>query len=82
MDTLPRNFDTTYTDGSARVTLNGGSFKARDPEDDRLIAEFLAKNKVTKCPPSGLTGNEACRATNELVAKKRREFRKKTKAAK
>lgn len=76
MDNLTRNFDTTFTDRAKRVTLNGGFTKPRDEEDDKLIAEFLEKNSVTKCPPTGLTGNEACRATNELVAKQRRAWRK------
>jgi hypothetical protein len=79
MDHLPRNFNTETVDKMARVTLNAGFHKDRDPEEEKLIAEFLAKNSVTKCPPAGVPGSETCRATNELVAKQRRTFRKKTK---
>lgn len=70
------NFNTETVDRMARVTLNGGMINRMDPEDARLVEEFLAKNKVTKCPPAGVTGNEASRSTNELVAKQRREHRK------
>lgn len=81
MDHLPRNFQTSTVDKMARVTLNGGAVKPKDPEDEKLIAEFLAKKAVTKCPPAGVTGNEAVRATNEHIARERRKFRKEQRAA-
>ena len=76
MDHLDRNFNTQTVDRLTRVTLNAGFIKGSDPEDDRLVAEFLAKKKVTVCPPAGVTGNEASRHTNEHIAKERRKFRK------
>jgi hypothetical protein len=46
--------------------------------DERAaIDNFLKQKGVTQLPPAGLTGNEAVRATNELIARKRREFRAK-----
>jgi len=79
MDHLPRNFDTSTIDNMSRVTLNGGFRKEKDAEEEKLITEFLAKKSVTKCPPAGVPGSETCRATNELVAKQRRAYRKKNK---
>jgi hypothetical protein len=76
MTTANTNFSTATVDRMTRVTLNGGLVKNLDDEEARLVAEFLAKNKVTKCPPAGVTGNEASRSTNELVAKQRRNYRK------
>lgn len=83
-DHLIRNSNTNAqtVDRMSRVTLNAGFIKDRDAEEDRLVAEFLAKNKVTKCPPAGVTGNEASRHTNEHIAKERRKFRKTNKPAK
>jgi hypothetical protein len=76
MTTANTNFSTATVDRMTRVTLNGGLINRLDDEDARLVEEFLAKNKVTKCPPAGVTGNEASRSTNELVAKQRRNYRK------
>ena len=50
--------------------------RAHSTEDQSLIDQFLASKQVTKLQPSGLSGNEASRATNEIIAKARREFRK------
>jgi len=41
-----------------------------------LIDEAIAAGKVTIIQPSGLAGNEQTRSTAELIARKRREFRK------
>ncbi len=55
---------------------NSEARKERISEEERLmIEEFLKRKGVTKLPPAGLTGNEADRSTNELIARKRREFR-------
>ncbi len=51
------------------------TIKDMDQKDKDLVAEFLSKHKVTKCPPSGLSGNEQSRATQDLIALRRREFR-------
>lgn len=76
MDTLSRNFDTATVDRMTRVTLNGGYVKGHDPEDEKLIQDFLASKQVAQCPPSNVPGSEASRATKELIARKRREYRK------
>lgn len=65
------------------MTLNANpeSRKERISEEERsMIDEFLKRKGVTKLPPAGLPGNEADRSTNELIARKRREFRAKQKA--
>lgn len=69
-------FETETVDRMTRVTLNGGLVKKLDAEDADLVAEFLKKNSITKCPPAGVPGSEASRSTNELVAKQRRNYRK------
>lgn len=76
MENLPKTFNTETVDKMARVTLNGGLVNKLDPQEEKLIAEYLAKNSVTKCPPAGVSGSETSRATNEFVAKTRREYRK------
>lgn len=61
------------------MTLNGGFAAARGDkvsvEDRALIDAFIKTNGVTQCLPASAASNEAMRATNELVAQKRREFR-------
>lgn len=61
------------------TTLNGGFATARgdqiSAEDRDLIREFIAKKGIKKLPPSNLPGSETDRATNELIAQRRREFR-------
>lgn len=61
------------------MTLNAGfssSNEEKISEDDKkLIADFIRTKGVTKLPPASASSNEATRATNELVAQKRREFR-------
>jgi hypothetical protein len=44
------------------------------------IAEYIAKNGVTKCPPALAKGSEATRALKAHVAKERRQWRKDNKA--
>lgn len=44
-------------------------------EDRKLIEDFIKTKGVKKLPPGSASSNEATRATNELVAQKRREFR-------
>lgn len=44
------------------------------------IADYIAKNGVTKCPPALAQGSEAKRALREHVAKKRRHWSKENKA--
>lgn len=44
------------------------------------IAEYIAKNGVTKCPPALAQGSEAKRALKEHVARERRQWRKENKA--
>lgn len=51
-------------------------------ENRALIDEFMAKKGATEVQPFLAPGNEAPRATRELVARRRREFRKAKKAAK
>lgn len=70
------------------VTLNSGfsvavstTDKITKEEHDAIAAFYAAGGKVTKCPPAGASGNESVRATNEFIAKKRREFRAKQRAA-
>lgn len=64
------------------MTLNGGFSVARgdtiSSEDRALIDEFIRTKGVQKCLPAGVSGSESSRATNELVARKRREERKKS----
>lgn len=61
------------------TTLNGGFAATREQqisnEDRDLIREFIAKKGIKKLPPSNLPGSETDRATNELIALRRREFR-------
>lgn len=45
-------------------------------ETRALIDQAVNAGKITKIQPASGRGNEACRATNELVARRRREFRK------
>lgn len=52
------------------------------PENRALVDEFMAKKGATQVQPFLAPGNEAPRATRELVARRRREFRKAKKAAK
>ena len=62
------------------MTLNANSQSTNErlsEEERSMIDEFLKRKGVTKLPPAGLTGNEAARSTNELIARKRREFRAK-----
>lgn len=47
---------------------------------DKLVAEFMANKGVTHCPPANAAGSNASRATREMVAKKRRDWRKAKKA--
>ncbi|MFA7408584.1 MAG: hypothetical protein WCY93_12300 [Anaerolineaceae bacterium] len=65
---------------TARVTGNGGLNMRNEPSNianNRLIDEALANGfPITKIQPAGLPGNEACRSTRELIARRRREFRK------
>lgn len=70
------------------VTLNSGystavSTKDKITQEERdAIAAFYANGgKVEYCPPAGVSGNETVRATNEFIAKKRREYRAKQRAA-
>ena len=60
-------------------TLNGGFSLIRNEmisaEDRDLIADFIKRKGVKKIIPGSANGNEADRSTNELVAKRRREFR-------
>lgn len=48
--------------------------------DKSMIDDFIARKGIEVLPPAGLTGNEATRATNELIARKRREYRAKKRA--
>ena len=68
------------------MTLNGGFSKIKvdtiSKEDHDLIAEFMKNKSVTVVQPSTLSGNEASRATREIIAKSRREFRKANKPKK
>lgn len=41
-----------------------------------LVDAYLRLNGATHIQPAGVPGNEASRATRELIAKRRREFRK------
>ena len=47
-----------------------------DAEDKDLIAQFLLTKQIMKLPPAAAAGNEMSRATQDLVAKRRREYRK------
>lgn len=51
----------------------------RSDEQHEAIKRFLAENDMTFCQPCTAKSNEASRATKELVAKRRREFRRKQK---
>lgn len=69
------------------MSLNSGfhyvSTNKITDDEQAMIDAFLANGgKVQKCLPANAVGNEAVRATNELVAKKRAEFRKKRGAKK
>lgn len=48
-------------------------------EDQTMVAAFIRQNGVTRVQPAGLPGNEASRATKELIARRRRAFRKENK---
>jgi len=48
-------------------------------EEQRLIDEAVAQGRIKKVQPAAVTGNEMSRATRELVARRRREFRKENK---
>jgi hypothetical protein len=52
------------------------------PENREMIDEYIKTKGVTKVQPFLAPGNEATRATRELVALRRREFRKAKKADK
>lgn len=51
-------------------------------EDQDLVAAFLAKNKVTKCPPSSVTGNEIPQHVKRHIAEERVKFRQQQKEQK
>lgn len=65
------------------ATLNSGfSTSPSTPdkltqEERDLIREFIAKKGITVLQPAAAASNEASRSTNELIAKKRKEFRQK-----
>lgn len=64
------------------MSLNSGfhfvSTNVITPEEQAMIDAFFARGrKVQKCLPANAASNEAVRATNELVAQKRKEFRNK-----
>lgn len=46
------------------------------PENREMIDEYMKTKGVTKVQPFLAPGNEATRSTRELVAQRRREFRK------
>lgn len=75
-------YSKTY-ENVARVTLNAGFSTSVEDKLSRqerdMIQEYLEKNGPTDCPPALVAGGETCRATNEFVARKRREYRKKNK---
>jgi NAD-specific glutamate dehydrogenase len=52
------------------------------PENREMIDEYLKNKGATKVQPFLAPGNEAPRATRELVARRRREFRKANKPVK
>lgn len=52
------------------------------PESRSLIDDFLREKGATVYQPFLAPGNESPRATRELVARRRREFRKANKPAK
>ena len=51
-------------------------------ENKELIAEYLKTKSIQQCPPSGVRGNEASRATHEFIMKERAQFRKDARAEK
>lgn len=64
------------------MSLNSGfhqvSTNQITAEEHAMIRDFLANGgRIQKCPPANAASNEAVRATNELVAQKRADFRKK-----
>ena len=59
-----------------QVSRNGMS-----SESQALVDAFLRRNGATKVQPAGVPGNEASRHTRELIARRRREFRKAQKSA-
>lgn len=61
------------------MSLNGGLVNENmiSESDKDLIDAFIKSKGVQYIQPSGLSGNEACRATNELITKSRRAFRAK-----
>ena len=52
------------------------------PESRALIDDFLRTKGATVAQPFLAPGNEACRATRELVTRERRAFRKTNKRSK
>jgi hypothetical protein len=44
--------------------------------DHELIAEYIAKHGVTKCPPGRATGTKMNRMSRKEVNRQRREWRK------
>lgn len=64
-------------------TLNAGFGLIRDikmtDEDNDLVSEWLKTNEVKKIQPAAAGSNEQSRSTQQLIAQRRREFRKKAK---
>lgn len=60
---------------SLNNNFNEGREDKISAEDRALIADFIARKGVKRYQPGSAASNEATRATNELVAQKRREFR-------
>ena len=52
------------------------NIRRMNAEDKDLIAKFLLTKQIMKLPPAAAAGNEMSRATQDLVAKRRREYRK------
>jgi len=64
------------------MSLNSGFHQVSTnklTEDElRMIAEYKARGgKITRLPPANVAESETVRATNESIAKKRKEFREK-----
>ena len=49
--------------------------KEQDQEQADMIAAFIKENGVTDCPPGGVPGSEASKATERRVSELRREWR-------
>ena len=45
-------------------------------KEQKMIDDAIAQGRVTKIQPAAAAGNEMSRATRELIARRRREFRK------